>query len=200
MGVADIKNLSGRFSGKPADGKAPIKLKVAGLISDYAHGLFFVVRQHKDGKISIEPPGGALEADETPRRGLRREIGEELGPFLMASIDDQPLGKIRDILRKDGKPQPRLTEYFKCQTVVGFAYNALPDEHLMVICVPSSHFEDGETSLTHGKSFNRLKASAIKIAQAELSRKGIEHSGPIEFRLPSKVYKGYFESRHPAPV
>ena len=198
MGVSDVKNLSGNFpSGKP-DGKAGTKLKVAGLISDFADGLIFVVRKHKDGKVSIEPPGGALEANETPRRGLRREIGEELGPFLMASIEERSLGQVRDILRKDGRAQPRLTEYFRCQTMIGFAYNALPDEHIALIRVPHENFEgEGVTSI---QSFNRLKREAIRIAQVELDKKGVEHVGPIEFRLPSKVYKGYFESRQPSPV
>lgn len=198
MGVFDVKNLSGRFPSGQPDGKSPIKLKVAGLVSDFADGLLFVVRQHKDGKVSIEPPGGALEANETPRNGLRREIGEELGPFLMASIDAEPLGRIRDILRKDGKAQPRLTEYFKCHTMMGFAFNALPDEHISLIRVPHENFEgEGVNSI---QSFNRLKREAIRIARGELAKKGIEHAGPIEFRLPTKVYRGYFESRHPSPV
>ncbi|MDD3020098.1 MAG: NUDIX hydrolase [Alphaproteobacteria bacterium] len=195
MGVSDLENIKDIFpDGGTSDG---VKIKVAGIVRDYAGDILLVVRQHKDGAVSIEPPGGALERGETLRKGLQRELGEELGYLHLTAIEERALVGVEDILYKDGNPKPRLTHYFKCSTLLGLPYNALPDEHKALIRVPYTPPAD-EAQLD--SSYAALRDKAVELAQRVLDREKIVPNGEIQFRLPQQAYLHFHKSSVREPL
>lgn len=203
MGVSDQKELRKSFSADSvrSDDTQPaqpahqnIKIKVAGLVRDYLGNMIFVVRQHRDGKVSIEPPGGQLEDGETLTTGTRRELGEELGGFHLTHVDEAALVSIEDVFRKakGGRAQKRCTHYMGCQTILGFHFNALPKEHLAILHVPVRQPQSTEAI---SASYREMKANALDSAKKKLDQLGITPNGKVEFRLPEMAFSAYYQTR-----
>lgn len=98
----------------------------------YENELVCVVREHKDGTASVEPPGGKIDIKpcgnrETAEEALRREAAEEL------NIEVRPLG----LLGVEAHPHTgKLVGYYMCEHMSGEPVNNLEDEHLGVLRVP----------------------------------------------------------------
>ncbi|MDY0028607.1 MAG: NUDIX hydrolase [Pseudobdellovibrionaceae bacterium] len=203
MGSSDQKELrksfpaiaSGNEEGQSvSSGHQDVKIKVAGLVHDYFGNMIFVLRQHAgDGKVSIEPPGGKLEDGETLISGTRRELGEELGGFHLTRVDEKVLVSIEDVFRKakGEQPQKRCTYYMDCKTVLGFHFNALPNEHLAILHVPVFKPQSVDAI---SASYHEMKSYALASAQKKLDQLGIVPNGKIEFRLPEKAFSAYYQA------
>jgi len=140
------------------------------MLVPYEGNLIFVVRQHKDGRVSVEPPGGKRDPlvygrrIESPEEALVREAHEELGikirPLDRLGVEAHPF---------TGAP----VGYYYCEHVSGVPYNIETRQHLQVIEVSA-----GRTSMD---DFRRA-CSMRRVA-------GV----PVEFRLPENVYESYLK-------
>ncbi len=103
----------------------------------HGNDLLCLVREHKDGTASVEPPGGKIDtkpcgARETPEEALVREAAEELNiqikPLAFVGVEPHP---------HTGKP----VGYYMCEHVSGEPINNLEDEHLGIVRVPLSNLQ-----------------------------------------------------------
>jgi 8-oxo-dGTP diphosphatase len=76
-----------RVAAKPARRRRPIKRVAAALILKHGKILICQRTRHQPFPLKWEFPGGKIEAGETPRNALRRELEEELG--IDAKIGDE---------------------------------------------------------------------------------------------------------------
>ncbi|MCB1558532.1 MAG: NUDIX hydrolase [Alphaproteobacteria bacterium] len=203
MGKSEQRPLEQSFAAAiPLNGDASAvvvpsgtKLKVSAFLEDLNGGVYLVVRQHKDGKVSIELAGGAFEEerDRNLLQAVRREIDEEAcnTPFHVTTIFSNIIAEYQDRFSKDGIEIPRMTVVFRSVCWGSPPQNAIPDQHLGVIRVPVTTFSGQETFRAYGD----IKRDSIDKAEQLVQNQGRKIVGDIDFRVPENLYMAYVDSR-----
>ena len=93
-----------RVAAKPARRRRPIKRVAAAFILQLGKILICQRTRHQPFPLKWEFPGGKIEAGETPRNALRRELEEELG--IDAKIGDE-VSRIRHTYARGGTVELR---------------------------------------------------------------------------------------------
>lgn len=140
------------------------------MLVPYQGNLIFVVRQHKDGRVSVEPPGGKRDPRrygseiETPEEALIREGHEELG------IEIRPV----EILGVEPHPYTgKSVGYYFCEHVKGIPQNIETRQHLQVI----------------GLAPSKSRVEEFRRACSKRTVGG----APVDFRLPNDVFDSYLK-------